>query len=41
MQLSDRTLGDWLEFWAEKTPEKEIGKYEQNKKTILKNFKQF
>lgn len=23
MQLSDRTLGDWLEFWAEKTPEKE------------------
>lgn len=23
MQLSDRTLGDWLEYWAEKTPDKE------------------
>ena len=21
--LSDRTLGDWLEYWAEKTPDKE------------------
>jgi len=23
MQLSDRTLGDWLEYWAEKTPDRE------------------
>lgn len=23
MQLSDRTLGEWLEYWAEKTPDKE------------------
>ncbi|MCL1937746.1 MAG: AMP-binding protein [Candidatus Azobacteroides sp.] len=23
MQLSDRTLGDWIEYWAEKTPDKE------------------
>lgn len=23
MQLYDRTLGDWLEYWAEKTPDKE------------------
>lgn len=23
IQLSDRTLGDWLEYWAEETPDKE------------------
>lgn len=23
MQLSERTIGEWLEYWAEKTPEKE------------------
>ncbi|NDV95583.1 AMP-binding protein [Dysgonomonas sp. 521] len=23
MQLSDRTVGEWLEYWAEKTPDKE------------------
>lgn len=23
IELSDRTLGDWLEYWAEKTPDKE------------------
>ena len=23
MQLSDRTLSDWLEFWAAETPNKE------------------
>ena len=23
LELSDRTLGDWLEYWAEKTPDKE------------------
>ncbi|MDD3787920.1 MAG: AMP-binding protein, partial [Petrimonas sp.] len=23
MQLYDKTLGDWLEYWAEKTPDKE------------------
>ena len=22
-QLSERTLGGWLEYWAEKTPDKE------------------
>ena len=27
MQLSDRTLGDWLEYWAEKTPDKEYVVY--------------
>jgi len=24
MQLFDRTLGQWLEHWAEETPDKEI-----------------
>ena len=23
MQLSERTIGEWLEYWAEKTPDKE------------------
>ena len=23
MQLFDRTIGEWLELWAEKTPDKE------------------
>ena len=23
LELFDKTLGDWLEFWAEKTPDKE------------------
>lgn len=39
MQLSDRTLGDWLEYWAQKTPDKEYIVYsDRNLRFTWKTF---
>ena len=39
MQLSDRTLGDWLEYWAQETPEKEYIVYsDRNLRFTWKTF---
>ena len=39
MQLSDRTLGDWLEYWAQETPDKEYIVYsDRNLRFTWKTF---
>ncbi len=39
MQLSDRTLGDWLEYWAEKTPDNDYIVYsDRNLRFTWKSF---
>lgn len=39
MQLSDKTLGDWLEYWADKTPDKEYIVYsDRNLRFTWKSF---
>lgn len=39
IQLFDRTLGDWLEYWAEKTPDKEYIVYsDRDLRFTWKNF---
>ncbi len=41
MQLSDRTLGDWLEYWAQETPDKEYIVYsDRNLRYTWKEFDQ-
>ncbi len=41
MQLSDRTLGEWVEYWAEKTPDKEYIVYsDRNLRFTWKEFNQ-
>lgn len=39
LQLSERTLGDWLEHWAEVTPDKEYIVYsDRNLRFTWKQF---
>ena len=39
IQLSERTLGDWLEYWAEHTPDKEYIVYsDRNLRFTWKQF---
>ena len=38
-QLSERTIGQWLEYWAEKTPEKEYIVFSD--RDLRWNFKMF
>ncbi len=41
MQLFDKTIGDWLEYWAEKTPDKEYVVYsDRNLRFTWKTFNQ-
>ena len=41
MQLFERTLGDWLEYWATKTPDKEYIIYsDRNLRFTWKTFNQ-
>lgn len=41
MQLFDRTIGDWLEYWAKKTPDKEYVVYsDRNLRFTWKTFNQ-
>ena len=41
MQLFDRTIGDWLEYWAKKTPDKEYIVYsDRNLRFTWKTFNQ-
>lgn len=41
MQLFDKTIGDWLEYWAEKTPDKEYVVYsDRNLRFTWKSFNQ-
>ncbi len=37
MQLFDRTLGQWLEHWAEETPDKEYIVY-SDRNRLTRNF---
>ena len=41
LQLSERTLGDWLEYWAEVTPDREYIVYsDRNLRFTWKQFNQ-
>ena len=38
MNLSDNTLGDWLEHWAAKTPDSEFMVYSDRNLRFRNNF---
>ena len=40
MQLFDKTLGDWLEYWAKETPDKEYIVYsDRNLRFHMEDFR--